>query len=180
MSEGAPGATDATGSDPAPQAPDLAASLQHRMLDELGALYEPTRRFAAMIGRHDVEPDDLVQEAFARVLLVERARIDDLGRYLRRIIANLAHNERRRLRRRAIASARLGDDVASIDRYPSDLTDLLRIEPRVRGLLYLVDVEGEAIATAAELVGMAPPAARMALTRARRRLKAALHEEMDR
>jgi RNA polymerase sigma-70 factor (ECF subfamily) len=149
-------------------------------LDEFRALYEPTRRFAAMIGGHDVEPDDLVQEAFARVLLVERSRIDDLGRYLRRIVANLAHNERRRLRRKASATARLGDDVATIDRYPSDLSDLLQIEPRVRCLLYLVDVEGEPIAIAADTVGMAQPSARMALTRARRRLKATLSVEAGR
>ena len=38
-------------------------------LDALRAHYEPLRRFAAVIGRWDVEPDDLVQEAFAKVLV---------------------------------------------------------------------------------------------------------------
>ena len=33
-----------------------------------GTQYEPLRRFAAVIGRWDVEPDDLVQEAYAKVL----------------------------------------------------------------------------------------------------------------
>ena len=37
-------------------------------LEALRAQYEPLRRFAAVIGRWDVEPDDLVQEAFAKVL----------------------------------------------------------------------------------------------------------------
>ena len=35
---------------------------------QLRELYEPLRRFAAVIGRWDVEPDDLVQEAYAKVL----------------------------------------------------------------------------------------------------------------
>ena len=38
-------------------------------LEALRAQYEPLRRFAAVIGRWDVEPDDLVQEAFAKVLV---------------------------------------------------------------------------------------------------------------
>ncbi len=37
-------------------------------LEALRAQYEPLRRFAAVIGQWDVEPDDLVQEAYAKVL----------------------------------------------------------------------------------------------------------------
>ncbi len=37
-------------------------------LEALRAQYEPLRKFAAVIGRWDVEPDDLVQEAYAKVL----------------------------------------------------------------------------------------------------------------
>lgn len=144
----------------------------------LRELYEPTRRFAAIIGRHDVEPDDLVQEAFTKVLLAEPGTIRDLGPYVRRIIVNLAHNERRRSRRRSLASARLGDDLVSRDRYPSELADLWRVEPRVRALLFLVDVEGEAIAAAAATVGMSTTAARMALSRSRRRLATELRVEL--
>jgi DNA-directed RNA polymerase specialized sigma24 family protein len=149
-------------------------------LDELRSLYEPLRRYAAVVGRYDVEPDDLVQEAFARALNAQVAQVRDLRAYLRRTILNLALNERRRTRRAAVAYARVAADDADADSYPSELADLMRIEPRVRGLLYLVEVEGEAIAVAADAVGMAAPAARMALTRARRRLRDELDEEMHR
>lgn len=148
------------------------------LVAELHALYAPTRRFAAIVARADADPDDIVQEAFTRVLLVDRSRIDDLGRYIRRIVVNLVHNERRRTRRGATAVARLGTDVDARDRYPSELADLLRLEPRVRALLYLVDVEREPIADAAAVLGLSAPAARMALTRARRRLKSELQGEL--
>jgi hypothetical protein len=60
-------------------------------LPALRELYPSLRRFAAVVGRADVDPDDLVQEAFTR-LLVSRRREDvrDLGAYLRRTIVNLA------------------------------------------------------------------------------------------
>jgi RNA polymerase sigma factor (sigma-70 family) len=147
------------------------------VLDELRALYGPVRRYAAVVGRYDVDPDDLVQEAFTRVLRVPREQIRDLPAYLRRTVLNLALNERRRQRRASNAIGRLRDDGERPDSYPSELTDLMRLEPRVRGLLYLVEIEGEQVHAAAELVGMSAAAARMALSRARRRLRAELDEE---
>jgi DNA-directed RNA polymerase specialized sigma24 family protein len=148
-------------------------------LDELRALYEPLRRYAAVVGRWDVEPDDLVQEAFTKVLAVPEGNVRDARAYLRRTILNLATNERRRLRRATAALQRAGGSGAEgTDAYPSELADLMRLEPRVRGLLYLVEVEGEPIAAAAEAVGMDAAAARMALSRARRRLRADIDEEM--
>ena len=54
-------------------------------------LYGPLRRFAAVVGPIEVDPDDLLQEAVARVL--RRRRLTDLdqpGAYLRRTIVNLA------------------------------------------------------------------------------------------
>jgi RNA polymerase sigma factor (sigma-70 family) len=145
-------------------------------LQELRELYESLRRFAAVIGRLDLDPDDLVQEAYAKVLRRREADIDDLGPYLRRTLANLATDERRRARRGSDVVRRLRPDVA-VDEYPSELTDLLRLPERVRGLLYLVDVEGMRSNDAAEVVGMSAPAARVALMRARRRLRAELSVE---
>ena len=63
------------------------------------------------------------------------------------------------------------------DDYPSELTDLLRLPEHVRALLYLVDVEGMRSNDAADLVGMSPPSARVALMRARRRLRVELSVE---
>ena len=148
-------------------------------LEALRAQYEPLRRFAAVIGRWDVEPDDLVQEAFAKILAKQPAQIRDLGPYLRRMVVNLATDERRRFGRAASAAPKIATDGASTDSYPSDLSDLLSLPPRVRALLYMVEVEGQQIAPAADAVGMSSSSARVALLRARRRLRAELSEELS-
>jgi len=142
-------------------------------------LYEPLRRFAAVVGSWDVDPDDLVQSAYARVLAKHPAEIRDLGPYLRTTIANLATDERRRSSRANGVLRRIGPPETSGDAYPSDLEDLLRVQPRVRALLYLVEVEGQPVADAAAVVGMSNSGARVALTRARRRLRAELTMEAN-
>ncbi len=144
---------------------------------QLRDLYEPLRRFAAVVGRFDVDPDDLVQNAFAKVLARPCAEIRELGPYLRQAIVNLATDERRRSTRTNVALRRIGPPPASTDAYPSDLEDLLHVQPRVRALLYLVEIEREPIADAAEVVGMSHSSARVALMRARRRLRAELTME---
>ena len=146
-------------------------------LQQLRELYEPLRRFAAVIGRWDVDPDDLVQNAYTKVLVKDPAQIRDLGPYLRRTIVNLATDERRRSSRANLAVRRLGPVPTSADSYPSDLEDLMRLQPRVRALLYLVEVEGHQIGDAAELVGMSSSNARVVLMRARRRLRSDLAVE---
>jgi DNA-directed RNA polymerase specialized sigma24 family protein len=146
-------------------------------IQELRALYEPLRRFAAVVGRWDVDPDDLVQDAYAKVLRRSEAEIRDLGPYLRKTIANLASDGRRRDRRAETARQRLGGSASTSDDYPSDLDDLMRLPPRVRALLYLVEVEQRAIAEAADVVGMSGANARVALMRARRRLRSELDAE---
>jgi DNA-directed RNA polymerase specialized sigma24 family protein len=146
-------------------------------LEALREQYEPLRRFAAVIGQWDVEPDDLVQEAYAKVLCKRPSEIRDLAPYLRRMVVNLATDERRRVGRAATFAPKLAIDGAANDSYPSDLSDLLGLPPRVRALLYMVEVEGQQIGPAAEAVGMSSGNARVALLRARRRLRAELSEE---
>jgi DNA-directed RNA polymerase specialized sigma24 family protein len=150
-------------------------------IQELRDLYEPLRRFAAVIGRYDVDPDDLVQDALAKVLRRDPGDIVDLGPYLRRVIANGATDERRRASRANGALLRLGNGSGSgsPDHYPSDLEDLMRLQPAVRALLYLVEIEGEPVADAAALVGMSHSGARVALMRARRRLRGDLATEAN-
>ena len=147
-------------------------------LDELRSLYEPLRRYAAVVARWDVDPDDLLQEAFTRILTVQPGNVRDRRAYLRQTIVNLAMNERRRTRRATAAIHRVAGAGPEPDDYPSDLSDVMRLEPRVRGLLYLVEVEGEPITDAADAVGMSAAAARMALSRARRRLREEVSEEI--
>ncbi len=142
-------------------------------------LYEPLRRFAAVIGRSDVDPDDLVQNAYAKVLTLHPDDIRDLGPYLRRMIANLATDERRRSTRATVARRRIGPPPTTTDAYPSDLEDLMRLPARVRALLYLVEIERASVADAAEVVGMSNGSARVALMRARRRLRDELTMEAN-
>ncbi len=158
-------------------APNSQPHWDDAVLAELRDLYEPLRRFAAVATRYDIDPDDVVQEAYTRFLSGDRSEIRDVGAYLRRSIINLAHNERRRERRATAATQRLGDTEATTDIYPSALVDLMDLDPRDRALLYLVDVEGFPTADAAATVGIAGPAARMALSRARKTLRKSI--EMD-
>jgi RNA polymerase sigma-70 factor (ECF subfamily) len=147
-------------------------------LDALRDLYPMLRRFAAVVGRADVDPDDLVQEAFTRLLVSGRRHdVQHLGAYLRRTIVNLARNERRRLARGSTAHTRLVTSPGDISPPVSDLSDLMRLDPVARGLLYLVEVEGTSIRDAAAAVGCTEAAARMRLSRARRRLRADLEAE---
>ena len=146
-------------------------------IQELRELYTPLRRFAAVIGRWDVDPDDLVQDAYTRVLMKHPSQIRELAPYLRRTIVNLATDSRRRTARARTAVHKIGATAGDSDSYPSDLEDLLRLQPRVRALLYLVEVEGQPVADAAETVGMTHSNARVALMRARRRLRSELEVE---
>ena len=52
-------------------------------LDVLRALYAPLRKYAAVVGSYDVEPDDLVQEAFTRFLSQPIGQIEHPQAYLR-------------------------------------------------------------------------------------------------
>jgi RNA polymerase sigma factor (sigma-70 family) len=146
-------------------------------IGKLRELYPSLRRFAAVIGRWDVDPDDLVQDAYTKVLVKHPDQIRDLGPYMRRTIVNLATDQRRRSIRGNAAVHRLGAEAGSSDHYPSDLEDLMRLPPKVRALLFLVEVEGHQTADAADMVGMSHSNARVALMRARRRLRTELSVE---
>lgn len=135
-------------------------------------LYSGLRRFAAVVGSLDQDPDDLVQEAVARAL--RRAPLHTLGApgaYLRRSITNLATDARRSERRRARALALLRRDVETSVAGSSDLSGLDRLQPIDRALLYLVDAEGHDFRYAASLLGLSDSAARSRASRARQRLR---------
>ena len=133
-----------------------------------------------MIGRCDVDPDDLVQNAYAKVLRGTPGDIRELGPYLRRTIVNLATDERRRSTR---ANGRAAPDRAAAERRPTPTRAISKTScasnREVRALLYLVEIEGQPIADAAEVVGMSNSSARVALMRARRRLRAELTMEAN-
>jgi RNA polymerase sigma-70 factor (ECF subfamily) len=143
-------------------------------------LYEPLRRFAAVVMPPGLDPDDLVQEALVRVL--RKHRLNDLehpAAFLRRTILNLVWNERRRrrIRRRAEAEWAASASRPVAPTFPSDLTDLMRLSPQARAVLYLVEVEGFRFDEVAEMLGCSSAAARKRASRARKHLQAALAAE---
>src|SRR3954452_3118959 len=87
------------------------------------ALYAGWRRFAAVVGPLEVEPDDLVQEALARSLQrTSLIALENPDRYVRVVMLRLASNTRRHLgvQRRWRHAQRAAPPAA--DTYPSDLT----------------------------------------------------------
>jgi hypothetical protein len=70
-----------------------------------------------------------------------------------------------------------GDET--LERYPSDLADLLRLPPRARAILYLTIVDGEQYRAAAAVVGCSETAARTIASRALRELQRQLAIELD-
>jgi RNA polymerase sigma-70 factor (ECF subfamily) len=142
--------------------------------------YAPLRRFAAVVGPADVDPDDLVQEAMVQVL--RRGGLDDiedLGAYLRRTVVHLAANDRRSAGRRRRALLRLQGSArgASPPRYPSDVHELLRLPADVRAVLYLAEVEGLSYAEIGAALDITEEAARARASRGRRKLRLELEQE---
>ncbi|MFC7496054.1 MULTISPECIES: RNA polymerase sigma factor [unclassified Nocardioides] len=139
------------------------------------ALYPGLRRFAAVVGARDQEPDDLVQEALARALKHGPLhRLDSPGGYLRRAILNLAADTWRAAGRRERALRLLHRDAESSDPEPSDLSELDRLGSLDRAVLYLADVEGYGFREVADLLDLSGTAARSRASRARHRLRDAI------
>ena len=137
-------------------------------------LYPALRRIAAVTGPFDVEPDDLVQEALVRTL--GKRPLTDLDNplaYLRRVIVNLASNQRRSAARRRRAMQRLRVDEGQLPSYPADLEAILDLPPRQRAILYLVEVEGVPYAEAADQLGISTATARQLASRARKKARVA-------
>jgi RNA polymerase sigma-70 factor (ECF subfamily) len=151
------------------------SSIDETERELITSLYPSLRRMAAVAGSLDVEPDDLVQEALARVL--RKGPISDLDNplaFLRKTIVNLASNQRRSLGRKRTALGRLSVEEGWLPSYPADIEAILDLPPRQRAILYLVEVEDVPYAEAAEQLGMTTVAARAMANRARRRARAAL------
>ena len=143
----------------------------------LVAAYPSIRRFAAVVGPADVEPDDLVQDAFVAILRRGGEGIDDLDAYLRRTVLNLSSNERRRWLRRQRAHERQVVVTEAVSTTFVDVAELLQLPPDVRAVLWLAEVEGWNHAEIGRLLGCSEEAARARASRGRRRLRLALVEE---
>jgi DNA-directed RNA polymerase specialized sigma24 family protein len=133
-----------------------------------------------VVGPIELDPDDLLQEAVTRVLRHRHLTdLDHPAAYLRRVIVNLAANERRRFSRTRRAIARMGSTPGrSHDVYPSDLAELMWLTPRDRAVLYLSEVEGYRYAEIGQMLNCTEVAARKRALRARQRLHAAIVAEV--
>ena len=143
----------------------------------LEAAYAGTRRFAAVVGPPDVEPDDLVQEAFVRALQHGLDDVEDLGAYLRRIVLNLSTSARRTWTRRQAILRRVGPDDAVVPFDSPLLSELSRLPAADRALLWLVEIEGWTYGEVGPLLGCSEDAARTRAARARKRLRIELVAE---
>ncbi len=146
--------------------------------DDFIELYPRLRRFGAVVGSREDDPDDLVQDALTRLLAVAR-QPDDPERYLRRTIVNLVVDRGRRKTRFAARAPKLAQDPARLDRYPSDFDVLDSIAPQERAVLWLADVEGWRFEEIAALFDKRPAAIRKQASRARAALRTHLEGAED-
>jgi DNA-directed RNA polymerase specialized sigma24 family protein len=145
----------------------------------VSALYVELRRFAAVVAPWDIDPDDVLHTVLVRVLRRgSLSRLDDSAAYLRRCIVNDVRSRIRSVRARRLVQVRLVGGHDQVVSYPSDLDDLMRLEPRERAVLYLHDVEGFDFEEVATMTGLTAGNARVIASRARRRLRAVLSEEV--
>lgn len=135
--------------------------------------YRELRRFAAVVAPFDMDPDDVLHAVLVRMLRREGlSELRDPLAYLRRSIVNQIRSDIRRTQSLRRAVERLREPESSIDRYPSDVDDLMRLTPTERAVIYLHDVDGYSFEEVSDLLGMRSGRARMLASRARRRLRA--------
>jgi RNA polymerase sigma-70 factor (ECF subfamily) len=137
--------------------------------------YERLRHFGEVIAPDGAEGDDLLQEALVRTLRTHCLQdLDHPLPYLRRVMVNLAANQRRRAGVRARVFARIAADAApASDAYPSDLAELMALPPKAKAALYLAEIDGYTYAEIGRMLGCSEAAARKNASRARRQLRAA-------
>jgi RNA polymerase sigma-70 factor (ECF subfamily) len=140
-------------------------------------------RVAYSVLRSRAEAEDVVQDAFVRVLEHRRSLsgVRDLRVWLVRIAWNLALDRRRRVRpdqldesfARSLVAGSVAADVALADvqRYTSVLAELERLPKIERSVLLLSAVEELRTDELAVVLGRTESAVRALLSRARQRLR---------
>ncbi len=144
------------------------------------ALYPDLRRFAAVVGDADMDPDDLVQDALVSTLHRHTlTSLDQPQAYLKRAMVNQVSNKRRRAGRFRALLPKLSQIEITIDDYPSDLTVLDELAPTDRAVIFMADVEGLPHDVVATELGLSSAAVRKRASRAREQLRGLLNEDPE-
>jgi len=140
----------------------------------LADIYAPMRRFAAVVGGPDIEPDDLLHDALLKVM--SSRRLDELtypSAYVRTAILSVAATQRRRHRVLRGILLILRPEEGSRDEYPSEAEALWSLSTDDRALLELTLAEGYTLSEAAQELHISHDAARTRSSRALRVLRSA-------
>jgi len=141
-------------------------------------LYPPLRSFASVVAPVGEDPNDLVQEALVRTLRGgPLSRLEHPKAYLRTVIYHLAVSSRRHwaAERDALVRVPTEDDPPQ---YSWQVDELLGLSPKARAVMYLRVIEGLAHAEIADLLGCSPASVRKTASRARKKLRRLLAEEV--
>ena len=145
----------------------------------VAGLYPHLRSFASVVAPPHEDPNDLVQEALMRAL--RRGPLSQLEypkAYLRASIYHLAVSSRRRWAVQQKGLVQIAADVEPPED-PWQVEELLNLRPKARAVLYLRVVEGLSYGEIGDLLGCTAASARKSASRAKRRLRRLLAEEVD-
>ena len=141
-------------------------------------LYPGLRAFASVVAPAEEDPNDLVQEAFVRTLRGgSLSRLEYPKAYLRSAIYHLAVSARRRRAAERRTLVRVGVENPPPE-YSWQLDELLRLSPKERAVLYLRVIEDMPYIEIADLLECPPASVRQTASRAKRRLRRLLAEEV--
>lgn len=154
--------------------------LDEREQSLIAEIYPSLRRFASAVRPPGEDANDLVQEALLRAIRSKGSLVDldNPSAYLRRTIVNLAKDLHRSETRRRNAWSKLGGESTEVPHYSWELEELRSVSPKARAALYLRIIEGWPYDEIATMLGCSQTSARVAASRGRRQLEAALAEEV--
>jgi RNA polymerase sigma factor (sigma-70 family) len=157
--------------------PDRLGDEDRNLVEEL---YPGLKRFASTVRLPGEDGNDLVQEAFFRVI---RSRgsltgLDHPAAYLRKTILHLAQDRHRSERRRRRAWAKLGAEQTELPAYLWQLEELRLVSPKARAVLYLRIIEGWPYEDIARMLGCSQISVRVAASRGRQQLESVLSKEV--
>ena len=145
----------------------------------IARLYPQLRSFASVVAPAGEDPNDLVQEALLRTLRTgPLSRLEYPKAYLRTTIYHLAVSARRHWAAEQNALVKVAADVEPPED-PWQVEELLVLPPKARAVLYLQAIEGMPYDEIGGLLGCTAVSARKTASRAKRRLRRLLTEEVD-